>query len=77
MLSRIRELEKGSHILVKISAQGDFFEASANVVYSQPGTGTALVFRSIQPHFAAVLKKWLAGLGGLHCTQITIVNTAP
>ena len=56
------ELEKGSHVLIKIFARGDFFEAGANVQYSQPGLGTALVFRSIQPHFAGVLKKWLAGV---------------
>jgi hypothetical protein len=54
------ELQKRSRVLVKIFARGDFFEASANVVYSQPDIGTALVFRSIQPHFAGVLKKWLA-----------------
>jgi hypothetical protein len=56
------ELEKGSHVLIKIFARGDFFEAGANVQYSQPDIGTALVFRSIQPHFAGVLKKWLAGV---------------
>jgi hypothetical protein len=55
------QLEKGSRVLVKIFARGDFFEAGANVVYSQPVIGTALVFRSIQPHFADLLKKWLAG----------------
>ena len=57
------QLQKGSHVLVKISAQGDFFEAGANVIYSQPELGTALVFRSMQPHFAGVLNKWLAGAG--------------
>jgi len=56
------QVQKGSHVLVKISAQGDFFEAGANVIYSQPELGTALAFRSIQPHFAGVLKKWLAGV---------------
>jgi hypothetical protein len=56
------ELETGSRVLVKICARGNFFEAGANVQYSQPDTGTALVFRSVQPHFAGVLKKWLAGV---------------
>jgi hypothetical protein len=36
------QLEKGSRVLVKIFARGDFFEAGANVVYSQPNIGTAL-----------------------------------
>jgi hypothetical protein len=56
------EIEKGSRVLVRIFARDDFFEAGANVVYSQPNIGTALVFRSVQPHFAGVLKKWLAGV---------------
>ncbi len=56
------ELEKGSHVLIKIFARGGFFEVGANVVYSQPDVGTALVFRRMQPHFAGVLKKWLAGV---------------
>lgn len=57
------ELDKGSHVLVKIVARGNFFEAGANSVYSQPNIGTALVFRSVQPHFAGVLKRWLADVG--------------
>jgi len=55
-------VQKADRVLVKLSAQGTFFEASATVIYSQPNIGTALAFRSIQPHFTEVLKNWLAGM---------------
>jgi hypothetical protein len=51
-------VHKTNRVLVKLSAQGDFFEASATVIYSHPSSGTALAFRSIQPHFTEVLRKW-------------------
>ena len=54
------QIQKGSHILVKIVSHADVFEASANVIYSQPDLGTALAFRSIQPHCMEVLKAWWA-----------------
>jgi hypothetical protein len=55
-------IQKTDRVLVKLSAQGDFFEAGATVIYSQPNSGTALAFRRIEPHFTEVLKKWLAGM---------------
>ena len=55
-------VEKADRVLVKLSAQGDLFEANATVIYSQPNIGTALAFRSIKPHFSEVLKNWLAGM---------------
>jgi hypothetical protein len=53
------QLEKGMHVVVKIFAGSDFFEANANVIYSQPILGTCLVFRDLKPHFAQALQKWL------------------
>ena len=53
------QLEKGMHVVVKIFAGSDFFEANANVIYSQPVLGTCLVFRELKPYFAQVLQKWL------------------
>ena len=53
------QLEKGMHVVVKIFAGSDFFEANANVIYSQPILGTCLVFRELKPYFAQVLQKWL------------------
>src|ERR1700681_4860715 len=58
-LESANQLEKGMHVVVKIFAGSDFFEANANVIYSQPILGTCLVFRDLKPHFAQVLQKWL------------------
>lgn len=50
-------LQKGTHVLVKIFAGSDFFEANATVIFSQPGMG--LGFRDVKPYFSPVLQKWL------------------
>jgi hypothetical protein len=44
---------------VKIFSGGEYFEARATVIYSQPAKGMGLAFREIKPHFLAVLKKWI------------------
>jgi PilZ domain len=43
---------------VKIFCAGEYFEAKATVIYSQPAKGMGLAFREIKPHFLAILKKW-------------------
>jgi PilZ domain-containing protein len=52
-------LPKGSHVLVKIFAGSEFFEASAAVIFSQPNVGLGLAFRDVKPYFLSVLQKWL------------------
>jgi hypothetical protein len=52
-------LQKGSHVLVKIFAGSDFFEAGATVIFSQPNMGSGLAFRDIKPYFLIVLQEWL------------------
>jgi hypothetical protein len=52
-------IQKGTHVLLKIFAGSDFFEANAHVVFSAPNMGLGLAFRDVQPHFLAVLQKWL------------------
>jgi hypothetical protein len=50
---------KGTHVVVKIFAGSDFFEANGSVVFSQPDMGLSLAFRDVKPYFLAVLQKWL------------------
>jgi hypothetical protein len=71
ILTRVREislhgcylefvpLPKGTHVVVKIFAGSDFFEANGSVVFSQPNMGLSLAFRDVKPYFLAVLQKWL------------------
>jgi hypothetical protein len=49
----------GTPLLVKVFAQGSFFEAHATVAYARPNTGMGIAFRHMKPYFVAVLKKWL------------------
>jgi hypothetical protein len=44
---------------VKIFSGGEYFEARATVIYSQPAKGMGLAFREIKPHFLVALKKWI------------------
>jgi hypothetical protein len=49
-----------TRVLVKIFAtDGEYFEAEATVIYSNPSLGMGLVFRQVRPDFLAVLRKWL------------------
>lgn len=52
-------LPRGTRVIVKILSGGQFFEAPASVVYSQPTLGMGLAFRDVKPVFLAVLQKWL------------------
>jgi hypothetical protein len=52
-------LLKGTHVVVKIFAGPNFFEANGSVVFSQPNMGLSLAFRDVKPYFLAVLQKWL------------------
>ena len=49
-----------TRVMVKIfAADGEYFEAEATVIYSNPSLGMGLVFRQVRPDFLAVLRNWL------------------
>jgi hypothetical protein len=52
-------LPRGSQVTIKIYSNGQFFEAAATVIYSQPTLGMGLAFRQVKPVFLAVLQVWL------------------
>jgi hypothetical protein len=52
-------LPSGTVVTVKIFAGGEFFEATATVLYSRPTLGTGLCFREVKPEFKGVLQKWM------------------
>lgn len=52
-------LPRGTHVTVKIISGGQFFEASATVIYAQPTLGMGVAFREVKPTYLAVLQKWL------------------
>ena len=52
-------LPRAARVNIKIHSGGQFFEAPASVVYSQPALGMGLAFRDVKPVFLAVLQKWL------------------
>jgi hypothetical protein len=45
-------------VLLRIHDSGEYVEAEASVLYVKP-SGVGVVFREIQPHFRAVLQKWV------------------
>jgi len=45
-------------VVVKIYESNEYFEAGAAVLYVKP-SGMGLEFHEIQPHFRAVLQKWI------------------
>ena len=51
---------QGTTVMVEIYTETDFLEAHATVAYREPNQGMGLKFDEVQPHFANVLKKWLA-----------------
>jgi hypothetical protein len=58
-LNASRPLPRGSDVVVKIISDGDLFESSATVVYSQQDCGMGVAFRDVKSVFLAVLHKWL------------------
>ena len=50
--------EMQRHVLLKIYNSGEYFEASASVLYVKP-SGMGLVFREIRPHFRDILQQWV------------------
>jgi hypothetical protein len=60
-LDMMNPFPKGTLVLVKIAAGDAFFEARANVIYSQPNMGAGLGFLQVAPDSLAVLERWLDG----------------
>jgi len=58
-LDTITPLPRGAKVIVKIISGGQFFEAGATVIYSQPSLGMGVAFREVKPVFLAVLQNWL------------------
>ena len=52
-------LPRGSNVTVKINSSGQYFEASATIIYAQPTLGMGLAFREVKPAFLSVLHEWL------------------
>lgn len=52
-------LEKGTQFLIKLYANGKYFEANAIVVYKHVGQGIGVCFENVNFHYLGVLKHWL------------------
>lgn len=50
---------KGSELLLKVYANGKYFESEGIAVYANPGKGTGIRFQNVRPHYLSVLKQWL------------------
>lgn len=55
----IDPLAEGAEIMLKLYANGKFFEARAVIVYSQAKRGFGVCFQNVNPHFLVVLRQWL------------------
>jgi hypothetical protein len=52
-------LPVGAAMVIKIFAEGRFFEGHASVAYAKPKQGMGLAFRDVKPYFLTVLRRWL------------------
>ena len=58
-LDMLNPLPMETHVMVKIFAGADSFEASATVVYSHPNLGLGVVFQDASQASLGTLQKWL------------------
>jgi hypothetical protein len=58
-LDMMNPFPKGTMVLVKISAGEAYFEAKAQIVYSQPNMGAGVGFLQVSPDSQVVLGRWL------------------
>ena len=49
----------GSELMLKVYANGKYFESEAISVYAHTGKGTGIRFQNVRPHYLSVLKQWL------------------
>lgn len=50
---------KGSELMLKVYANGKYFESEGISVYANTGKGTGIRFQNVRPHYLSVLKQWL------------------
>lgn len=58
-LETTRPLVPGTRVTLKIFDEGQLFEATATVVYSQPQLGMGVAFREVKSTFQSILEEWL------------------
>jgi len=50
---------KGTELLLKVYANGKYFETEAVAVYANLGHGSGVRFQNVRAHYLGVLKQWL------------------
>jgi hypothetical protein len=58
-LETTRPLAPGTRVTLKIFDEGQFFEATATVLYSRPPLGMGVAFREVKSTFQTILVDWL------------------
>jgi hypothetical protein len=58
-LETSRSLSPGTRVTLKIMDKGQFFEATATVLYSRPTLGMGVAFRDVKSTFQIILEDWL------------------
>jgi hypothetical protein len=59
-LDMLNTLPVNSAVTLKIYADAECFEATARVIYAQPGLGMGLAFQDVSIKSGATLRAWLA-----------------
>jgi PilZ domain len=67
----------GSAVRVRIERDMHQFEAVANVSYAHVSMGMGLAFTEVKPEHQAILRSWLAELGGEQPRGPEVVTTRP
>jgi hypothetical protein len=55
----LNPLAKGAAIVLKIFAEGKYFETQGTAIYTEPNQGMGVRFQSVNPDYLTVLKQWL------------------
>ena len=58
-LETSRPLPPGTRVTLKIMDKGQFFEATATVLYARPTLGMGVAFRDVKSIFQIILEDWL------------------
>jgi hypothetical protein len=60
-LESARSLPPGTRVTLKIMDKGQFFEATATVLYARLNLGMGVAFREVKSTFQISLEEWLRG----------------